>query len=174
MSARKREVQCRSQRQLNWKHNEANLSTEQSKAPQDARIPSAHAHDGRPERPEATPQPRSPLSRRLRGPSKKRFDELFQTGRRARGASLFVLSLPGTGLVGIATSKKIGGKPSRNHAKRRVQAILYVRESSCRQLDLAFVLNDRISKLGFQELKEEVERLLREATAQWEENSESF
>jgi ribonuclease P protein component len=56
------------------------------------------------------------------GPSKGRFETIFQEGFRAQGKFCRILFMPGTGMVGFATSKSIGSRPRRNLLRRRFQS----------------------------------------------------
>src|SRR5438309_4201921 len=85
---------------------EAHFPTQQPQETEDARLPRADENDRRPERPEAPPQPRPASPGRLtHGPTKARFEQIFKEGRRVSGGLCRIIALPGTGLVGFATTR---------------------------------------------------------------------
>jgi ribonuclease P protein component len=82
--------------------------------------------------------------------------------------------LPGKGLIGYATSKKIGGKPQRNRAKRRYQeAVRLSKDCIERRLDYVVVVSPAGANAAFHEAKLEVEGLLRKVNARWARDLES-
>lgn len=89
----------------------------------------------------------------MAGPNKRRFDEIFQKGRRISDGLFRVRVLPGTGLVGIATAKKIGGKPRRNFVKRRMRALLALGEPWPTDLDGVIVVGPEVGHLPFEDLR---------------------
>jgi len=106
--------------------NETHIPTEQPQAEEDARLPCADAHDRRTERDQAASSAGPPSSGRLnghlnRGLSKRRFDEVFQEGRRIQTRFCRIVALEGTGRIGSAPPQRIGSKPKRNRAKRRLR-----------------------------------------------------
>lgn len=81
---------------------------------------------------------------------------------------------PGTGLVGIATSKKIGGKPQRNHAKRRIRAAVQLNpEPPDARFDFVLVVSPGAVNAPFGRIQEEVRRLFAEGVGRWAEELES-
>jgi ribonuclease P protein component len=81
---------------------------------------------------------------------------------------------PGTGLVGIATSKKIGGKPQRNHVKRRIRAAVALNpEPPDKRFDFVLVVSPSAANAPFVRIQEEVRRLFAEGVARWAEELES-
>jgi ribonuclease P protein component len=111
----------------------------------------------------------------LKGPSNKRFEAVFSQGRRVGGPILRMVALqPGSGLVGIATAKKIGGKPQRNHAKRRVRAAVQLNpEPPDPRLDYVIVVSESGARASFERIQGEVRRLLAEAVGRWADELES-
>jgi ribonuclease P protein component len=102
------------------------------------------------------------------GPSKRRFDEIFETGRRVQGKLCRISSLPGEGKVGIATAKKIGNRPQRHAVRRRIQAAL--REIDFRPnrpLDLIVIATTAAAGVGTREIAEELTGLLRKTQERW-------
>lgn len=148
---------------------EANFSTEQPKAPQDARIPHPHAHDRRAQRTEASPPPRPRAPRRIKkGLSKERFEAIFAEGRRASGRLLTVRTLPGEGRLGIATAKKIGCHARRNRARCRVrEAIRSLEIASSLNLDWIVTVSPSGANAGMEELKAEVRVLFDAMVERW-------
>jgi ribonuclease P protein component len=105
----------------------------------------------------------------LKGPKKARFEEIFSGGRRAQGTLLKLCSLPGTGLVGFATSKKIGDRPQRNRARRRVQAAVRgLGNSRCNRLDYVLIISQETANAPFERIGEEVRSLFQKAVEKWE------
>lgn len=154
---------------------EAHVSTEQPPSQQDARLPRAHEDDRRPEHSEAPPRKGSPQDLRIKGPSKARFEEIFARGKRASGPLGRVSALrPGTGLVGIATAKKIGGKPQRNRARRRFREAVRLQSEIVRPaFDFVIVVNQTGADAPFERIQEEVRRLFGEAVNRWADELES-
>jgi ribonuclease P protein component len=60
----------------------------------------------------------------LKGPSKRRFQEIYDRGQRVSGPLCRVLFLQGEGRLGFATAKAIGNVPKRNRVKRRFRAAM--------------------------------------------------
>lgn len=150
--------------------NEAHFSTQQPQAAEDARLPSPDADHRRPERSEAPAQPRPKAPRRLvKGPSKARFEEIFQKGRRVSCGFCRLIALPGTGFVGIATSKKTGSKPRRNRLKRRFQEALRSQPNNVdTRLDYILMLFPSAESASFPEIREELAALFRKVGERWE------
>jgi len=74
--------------------------------------------------------------------------------------------LPGTGLVGIATSKKLGGKPQRNHVKRQIREIIrpFVGTSNP-EWDFIVLVSERASNASFAEIEADIRQLFE--TSPW-------
>ena len=79
-----------------------------------------------------------------------------------------LIFLPGAGLIGIATSKKIGGKPARNTQKRRFREILRQHPAWLNpNVDSVVVLSERVAARSFEELTAEAEQLFQALQAKW-------
>ena len=76
--------------------------------------------------------------------------------------------------MGIATSKKIGGKPQRNHAKRRIRAAVQLNpEPPDSRFDFVLVVSPSAVNAPFVRIQEEVSRLFTEAVGRWADELES-
>ncbi|RYG48875.1 ribonuclease P protein component [bacterium] len=95
---------------------------------------------------------------------------MFNEGTRGRGDWVRAAVLPGTGLLGIATSRKIGSKPRRNRAKRRVKEAARL-NGKLPQWDLVLVVSQDAVDVPFPALRGDVERAVAEAIAKWAEKS---
>lgn len=84
-----------------------------------------------------------------------------------------MFSLPGTGLVGVTTSKAIGCRASRNRQVRRARAALNAQGGADVNLDIAVLVREGAVGAGWNELKEEIGRLLEETRQRWAEGSVS-
>lgn len=97
----------------------------------------------------------------MNGPSKTRFETIFAKGRRHSGPTLrLVVLAPGTGLFGVATSKKIGEKPPRNRQKRRVREAFRLAGGVPSTVDAIVIASERVAALPFETLCEEARDLL--------------
>lgn len=84
-------------------------------------------------------------------------------------------ALAGSGLIGIATTKKIGSRPRRNFARRRVIEGLRTNvECLTAGLDYVVVIFESSIRASFTELCDELFKLIHEVSAKWAERSESF
>lgn len=109
-----------------------------------------------------------------KGPSKARFERIFADGRRASGTFTRIACLPGTGLLGFATSRKLGGKPQRNRQRRRFQAALRLCAEELRpDMDYVVILGPSCAEVPFGRITEEVRDLVARANARWAEPLES-
>jgi ribonuclease P protein component len=104
---------------------------------------------------------------RIKGPSKRKFDEIFQRGRRIKGDFFTLIVRDGVGFVGIATSKKIGEKPSRNFQKRRIRSILQQFQRTATH-DLIVIANSRVNSADFETIHAELTQLLSGIDIGWE------
>lgn len=111
---------------------------------------------------------------RVKGPSKERFETIFTEGRRVSGPLARLISLPGTGLIGVSTAKKIGTRVARNRAARRFrEAIRRQAELAAPRLDLVLLVNMRGAEATFSLIEAEVCSLLSRAKERWESELES-
>jgi len=100
-----------------------------------------------------------------KGPSKTRFEQIFSQGQRIRGEVCSIIFLPGTGLVGIGTSRKIGGKPRRNFVKRRIRSAIVEAGLDLQSLDCVFMVGTRGVSEPYELLSKDVESALKKALA---------
>jgi ribonuclease P protein component len=83
-------------------------------------------------------------------------------------------ALPGDGLLGIATSKKIGNKPQRNRAKRRFREVLReLRPELHPKLDYVVVALPSSTEALLPEINDDVRRLIEDLNKRWAAESES-
>jgi ribonuclease P protein component len=81
--------------------------------------------------------------------------------------------LPGSGLIGIATSKKIGGKPQRNRVKRRYREALMANQNIIDQsLDAVVIVSPKAANATLPQLRSDVAVLLDRIKARWAAESE--
>jgi ribonuclease P protein component len=158
---------------LELDQHEANVSTEPTTPEEDPRLPRANEDDRWTECPEATTNEGTRTNQRLKGPTKRRFDQVFTEGKRASGPLARLISLPGTGLLGIATSKKIGSKPPRNRAKRRFREAIRTQNLVDSALDYVLVVQTSGADAPFERIQEEMRRLFQEAGKRWASELES-
>lgn len=93
---------------------------------------------------------------RQKGPSKQRFEKIFTEGMRASGPNLRVLRLPGTGFVGVATPKKLGARPRRNHQRRRLQVGFAQEIGPQPTWDVVLIAGSSLPSVTFLELRAEL------------------
>ena len=85
-----------------------------------------------------------------------------------------MISEQGTGLLGFATSRKIGSQPRRNLAKRIFrEAYNLNRGSDTPLLDLVVVIQPSSQEASFVQIKEELRVLMEKTVLRWEKRSES-
>ena len=85
------------------------------------------------------------------------------------GSLAKLIALPGTGLLGIATAKKIGGKPDRNRAKRRFREAIRIQAGLVDpRLDFILIVNPDGANAVFERIQEEVRTLFGRAKERWE------
>ena len=89
------------------------------------------------------------------------------------GRHFRVNSLPGHGEIGFATVKKIGCHARRNRQKRRAREAYNAIAPQNVGLDMAVLVRDSADKASFDELTEELGRLLEETKRRWAGSSES-
>ena len=95
--------------------------------------------------------------------AKLRFDEIYNQGRRFRGDFLTLIVSPGKGLVGIATSKKLGAKPQRNRQKRRIHAMLQTQANLLNTQDIVLVVSVKCQEVDHATLSSDFTQLMEEA-----------
>lgn len=97
----------------------------------------------------------------LRGPSKSRFEEIFKNGKMVQQVPFRLIFDSGSGKVGIATAKAIGGKPQRNHVKRQVKSLIRENQNQLsNDQDYVLIVRDSVLQLSFLEMSNAFESLL--------------
>jgi ribonuclease P protein component len=82
-------------------------------------------------------------------------------------------ALPGTGLIGFATAKKIGCHARRNRLRRRFQsAFRQLKFDPKPPLDLIVIVGMAAQDVGIQEIGEELGMLLQKIEGRWAGESE--
>ena len=76
-------------------------------------------------------------------------------------------SLPGKGLLGVATSKKIGVTPKRNQAKRRFREAVRIQSLAFPQLDYVLIVKTDAANASFERIQLEVRTLFEETKRRW-------
>lgn len=149
--------------------NEAHFSTQQPQATEDARLPRADEDHRRPKRPEATQTQGPTAARRLiKGPTKARFEQIFKEGRRVSGGLCRLVALPGSGLVGLATSRTIGAKPRRNKLKRRFREALRSQQEIIEpRLDYILMLLPSAEQSSYTAIREELANVFNKVNERW-------
>jgi len=123
---------------------------------------------------ESGAEPESRHNIRVKGPTKQRFESIFTLGIRVKGECSRIIAYPGSGLVGIAVSKKVGSRPRRNKLKRRFRdAILCRRNQIDRRLDYVLIVNAEAAESPFDRVEEEVRMLFARIVERWAAESES-
>jgi ribonuclease P protein component len=104
------------------------------------------------------------------GPSKARFEEIFAKGKRASGPLARIAALPGTGLVGFATPRKLGNRPRRNRARRRFAEAIRLQPGLVdSRLDFVLIVSADGADAPFERIQEEVRTLFERARSRWDE-----
>ncbi len=115
---------------------------------------------------------RSPLV--PQGPTKRRFEVIFKTGISAGSKNIKLLAIKGAGHIGIATAKSLGGKPNRNHAKRRMREIVRASAENWRtEMDYIVVMKAESNRISYESLRREASELLADLNRRWDVASES-
>jgi len=78
------------------------------------------------------------------------------------------VGLPGTGLLGVATAKKIGDRPARNRAKRRFREAARTQGLLDPKFDFILIVNGKGADATFERIQEEVRGLFARAVERWE------
>lgn len=107
---------------------------------------------------------------RVKGPNKKRFEKIFTEGMRASGPILRVLRLPGTGLMGATTPRKIGARPQRNHERRRLQNAFLSTVGNQPEWDVVLIAAGSMPKISYLEVQAEVLARWQDLEARWAES----
>ena len=90
------------------------------------------------------------------------------------GQLIRICYLTGAGQIGFATSKKIGSRPRRNKARRRVQAAFRINGATIHpELDYVVIIGQDAAIAPFGRIGEEVETLLLRVREKWAGESES-
>jgi ribonuclease P protein component len=75
--------------------------------------------------------------------------------------------MPGTGLVGIATSRKIGTAPRRNRTKRRFREAIRLQTLTHQGLDYVLIVKQDAATAPFERILIDVAALFQEAKGRW-------
>ncbi|MBL8087276.1 MAG: ribonuclease P protein component [Chthonomonas sp.] len=97
---------------------------------------------------------------------------VFREGKRERSPSFRLMSLPGSGLVGIATSKSIGCHARRNRIKRRAREVA----RACNlhrytQFDWVVSVGGDSLRVPLKTLCSEISAMSEKLTSRWEGDS---
>lgn len=85
-----------------------------------------------------------------------------------------MLAAPGQGITGFASSKKIGNRPKRNRALRRMREALRMQpELVERGLDYVIVALEASAEVPHREICEELNALMKKVNERWAERSAS-
>ena len=79
----------------------------------------------------------------------------------------------GTGLVGLAVSRKHGTKPDRNLIKRRWREVLMKVRPQLSRWDLVWTIGHEATDWSLQRIQQQVDQLVGQVEEEWEEKSES-
>ncbi len=82
--------------------------------------------------------------------------------------------IEGSGLVGLAVSRKHGGKPDRNLIKRRWREGLMSQRSRITKWDLVWTIGLEATDWTLERIQEQADQLLKQVEEAWGERSESF
>lgn len=105
----------------------------------------------------------------MKGPSKRRFQEIYDKGLRVSGPLCRVLFAGGEGHLGFATAKAIGTSPKRNRAKRRFKAAMSeVPTCIPSGLDVVIQISAKGADAGFQEIVESLRDVMGRVRERWE------
>ena len=82
--------------------------------------------------------------------------------------------LPGNGLIGFATSRKIGNTPQRNRARRRYREAMRANRDRINEgLDIVVIISPKAAEATFPQLRSDAAVLLDRINARWAAESES-
>jgi ribonuclease P protein component len=108
------------------------------------------------------------------GPSKARFESVFQNGKRFATANIKLSADRGEGRVGIATAKKIGCHARRNWVKRRIRECIFSLESELRtDLDYILIATPNVVPMEFEAICGEVRDAVNRMNLRWAAELES-
>jgi ribonuclease P protein component len=111
---------------------------------------------------------------RKTGPSKARFESIYQGGKRVSTAHLRLIADRGVGKVGIATAKKTGCHARRNWVKRRIRECIASLESRLRNdLDYIAIATPNVVEMDFGGLQSELGEAVIRMNERWAEELES-
>ncbi|MBI5707574.1 MAG: ribonuclease P protein component [Armatimonadetes bacterium] len=109
----------------------------------------------------------------MAGLSKARFEQVFQEGLRVQGTFCRLSGLKGTGLLGIATPKKLGSSPRRNRLKRRLKEAVRLSGATREGLDIVIIGVAAALDAPFKELQDDLAEAFRKLHKRWENDSPS-
>lgn len=93
---------------------------------------------------------------------------IFTQGNRVRGEFARLVFLEGSGLVGIAVSKKIGNRPQRNRAKRRFrEAIRTQPELLNPRMDMVVSVMQSGASAPFEVIRADLKTIISKANERW-------
>lgn len=78
-----------------------------------------------------------------------------------------VVSLPGSGLVGVTTVKALGHRPGRNRQKRRIREISRHLGLHHESLDWVVVVKSQVANATFEELNSDLSQIHQEMCQRW-------
>lgn len=109
----------------------------------------------------------------MAGPSKKRFEQIYDQGIRVSGRLCRALGDRGTGKLGFATAKAIGNKPRRNRARRRFRAAFDRDLRILEGLDVVIQISAAGADAPFEEIVADLRNVLNTLAKRWANESES-
>lgn len=89
------------------------------------------------------------------------------------GALFRLHALPGTGKLGVATSRTIGNKPRRHKVRRRALEAFNGLGVEAKALDLIIVCHRNADGAPFEKIKSELKQQMEAMSLRWEEKLES-
>ncbi|MBS1704591.1 MAG: ribonuclease P protein component [Armatimonadetes bacterium] len=105
------------------------------------------------------------------GPTKKQFEKIYREGSRAAGRICRLLSLPGTGKIGVSTLRAFGSKPRRNVVKRRMKAAIgNPRTQEWLGFDWVVQATRDAEKASVAELRDDIFELREQLLRRWQNN----
>lgn len=105
---------------------------------------------------------------KLKGPNKARFEQVLQGGRVFRSPLFRVAWIEGSGLIGVATAKRIGCTPQRNRVKRRLkEAIRSHRSPVLSTVDSVWIASAMDVEPTMTELRNAVGSVIEKISGAW-------